>query len=128
MEKNFDRWNENKKKIHDINKSKLYHEREVWWCSLGVNIGFEQDGHEVGHQRPVLILKGLSKYTCMAIPLTSSIHKHPMRVPIGIVDGKEASAVISQIRVIDTKRLVNKVCFLAKDSFELTRKAIKDIL
>ena len=46
MEKDFDKWNESKKVIHHNNEDKFYHEREVWWCSLGINIGFEQDGKD----------------------------------------------------------------------------------
>ncbi|MBU2219125.1 hypothetical protein KKG15_01365 [Patescibacteria group bacterium] len=41
-EKDFDAWNIQKKKIHSRDEKILFHEREIWWCSLGVNIGFEQ--------------------------------------------------------------------------------------
>ncbi len=61
MQKKFDDWNKAKKTINDIGEYKLYHTREVWWCSLGVNVGFEQDGSKDEHRRPVLVLKGLSK-------------------------------------------------------------------
>lgn len=128
MQKDFDTWNNNKKQIHSEKSNKLYHAREIWWCALGVNIGFEQDGDEAYYRRPVLILKGFSAKTCLIIPLTSSLNKHPMRVPIGIVAGKEASGVISQMRVIDTKRLLEKVCFLGNEKFELIRKSVKECL
>lgn len=128
MIKDFDKWNENKKLIHYERNNKQYHARDVWWCLLGVNIGREQDGRGEEYQRPVLILKGLSASTCLVIPLTSSTGKHPMRIPIGSVDGKEASVIISQIRVIDTKRLFEKVCSLNEGMFEIIRKAVKDML
>lgn len=51
-----------------------------------------------------------------------------MRVPIGLIDGKQASALLSQVRVIDTKRLINKVCFLERESFARIRKTAKDLL
>ena len=44
MKKDFDDWNKNKKVINDDNENKLYHTRELWWCSLGLNVGSEQDG------------------------------------------------------------------------------------
>ena len=128
MQKDFDRWNTKKKEIHTDKPNGFYHEREIWWCSLGVNVGFEQDGSGDEYQRPVLILKGLSKNTCLVIPLTTSPKKHRMRVPLGIVDGKQASALLSQIRIIDTKRLVNKVGFIDKEIFNNIRKAAKDML
>lgn len=128
MGKDFDRWNEIKKELHENEIRKLYHAREIWWCSLGENIGFEQDGDGTEYQRPVLILKGLSKNTCLIIPLTASPHKHPMRIPLGLVEKKEASAIISQMRVVDTKRFINKICFVDKKIFETIRKIVKDML
>ena len=128
MHKDFDQWNTNKKQLHAEAENKLYHKQEVWWCSLGVNVGFEQDGMGAEHQRPVLIVKGFSKNTCLIVPLTTSLKKHPLRIPIGIVDGKPASALLSQVRIIDTKRLINKIDFLGGEIFETIRKAIKDSL
>lgn len=51
MEKDFDQWNNQKKRIHTEGENKLYHQRQVWWCSLGMNVGFEQDGVGVEYQR-----------------------------------------------------------------------------
>lgn len=128
MKKDFDSWNERKKKIHSVSENKLYHQRQMWWCSLGLNVGFEQDGTGEEHERPVLILKGLRRNTCLVVPLTSSPGKHKMRVPIGIVEGRNASALLSQVRVIDTKRLINKIGFLEKTALETIRKAVRDML
>ena len=128
MKKDFDTWNENKKLIHTKNENKLYRSREIWWCSLGVNVGFEQDGDDTKHERPVLILKGLSRNTCLVIPLTTSLNRHKMRIHLGLVDGKQASALLSQIRVIDTKRLINRIAVINPKLFEDIRKATKDLL
>lgn len=128
MYKDFDVWNGHKKKIHIRADAPFCHERELWWCALGINIGFEQDGSGDEYRRPVLILKGLSKRTCFAIPLTTAVESHILRPSVGLVDGKEARALISQIRVIDTKRLVRKIGYLDKDIFVCIRKAVKDML
>lgn len=37
-DKNFNEWNELKKRLHIRNEEILFHEREIWWCSLGVNV------------------------------------------------------------------------------------------
>jgi len=110
MEKDFDKWNIKKKNLHDQQTKIFYHEREIWWCALGVNIGFEQDGSGEEYRRPILILKGFSAQTCLVVPLTTSPQKHKFRPSIGIVDGEEAKALVSQIRVIDTKRLTVLLC------------------
>jgi len=125
MQKDFDEWNKIKKGVDGGELLKLYHTREIWWCSLGVNIGFEQNGGGQEYQRPVLVLKGMSKDTCYIIPLTGSPKKHKNRIAIGLVDNIEASAIISQIRLIDTKRLVEKIGFLDKSKFDEIRKAVK---
>jgi mRNA interferase MazF len=127
MRKDFEDWNKQKEVIHCEWTRKFYHEREIWWSSLGVNIGFEQDGKGVEYQRPVLILKGLSKSTCLIVPLTSSMKSHPLRIYVGSVGEKEASVIISQIRTIDTKRLVGRITYLDKDRFEIIRKAVKNM-
>lgn len=127
MEKDFNAWNEEKKHIHGKEENKLYHERQMWWCSLGVNVGFEQDGTGEKHHRPVLVLKAMSRETCYVIPLTTSTRKHRLRISIGKVEGREATALMSQIRLIDTKRFVNKIGFLDQDIFVSVRKAAKNL-
>ncbi|MBI4117342.1 MAG: type II toxin-antitoxin system PemK/MazF family toxin [Parcubacteria group bacterium] len=128
MKKDFHNWHKLKEQIDKISRRLFFHEREVWWCSLGVNIGFEQDGSGKEYRRPVLILKGFSKNTCLIIPLTAATKNHPMRPLVGPVEGKEARALLSQIRVIDSKRLVHKIGFIDKKVFEQIRKIIKDML
>ncbi len=129
IKKDFDRWNESKKKAND-NKGylPLYHEREIRWCRLGVNIGFEQDGTGKDFSRPVLILKGFSRHVCLVLPLTTSIKKNTYNISIGKIDGKKASVIISQIRLIDTRRLDQFILFLDKKLFEDIRKSVKDLL
>jgi mRNA interferase MazF len=126
--KDFSIWNIQKQDIHNLGKNKLYRSRDIWWCNLGINIGFEQDGTGERNGRPVLILKGLSKNICMVIPLTTSLKKHSMRICLGKLEGKDASAIISQIRVVDTKRFVNKIGKLEKEKFEEIRKVVKNLI
>ena len=125
MHKDFDSWSKEKKRIHKEEINRQYHAREIWWCSLGVNIGFEQDGTGEKHERPILIMKGLSSHTCLVIPLTTSQKMHKMRIPIGQVDDKQAFVVLSQMRVIETKRLTNKLGFLSRSHFQTIRKAVR---
>lgn len=128
MKKDFDSWNEKKKHIHKNKKAPFYHERELWWCALGINIGFEQDGSGKEDSRPILVLKGLSSQTCLVIPLTTSLHNHPLRPSVGIVENKKAHALLSQIKVIDTKRLIRKIGYLDQKIFQQVRKIAKDML
>jgi mRNA interferase MazF len=126
MEKDFDGWNKIKKQTHE-ERPRLYTVREIWWCRLGVNIGTEQDGKGEWYVRPCVIIRGFGPDACLVIPLTTSEREHPLRVPIGLVEGFEARANLSQIRVIDTRRLEEKVGFLEKEVFLELRKAARDM-
>ena len=41
--KDFDAWNKQKILLENTQRNISFHEREIWWCSLGLNIGDEQD-------------------------------------------------------------------------------------
>ena len=124
----FDKWNSDKKNLHKKDVKIFYYVREVWWCALGVNIGSEEDGTGRNFDRPVLILKKLSPNTCLVVPLTTSTHNHILRPEIGNVNGKNARVILTQIRVVDNKRLLRKVGMLEIGKFEDIRKRVKDIL
>ncbi|OGG66458.1 hypothetical protein A3D71_01155 [Candidatus Kaiserbacteria bacterium RIFCSPHIGHO2_02_FULL_55_20] len=128
MEKDFDGWNEVKKKTN-AEQPRLYTVREVWWCRLGVNVGTEQDGKGEWHVRPCVIMRGFGPDACLVVPLTTSSRKHALRVPVGLVEGQEARANLSQLRVVDTRRLQNRIGFLDKAPFDaLRKKAAKAML
>lgn len=128
MQKDFDEWNKHKKETNAREDVLLYHERDVRWCRLGTNVGFEQDGTGADHSRPVLILKAFSRSVCLVIPLTTSTKQNPYHVSVGVIGNRSASAIISQLRLIDTKRLDQKIATLDKQVFENVRKAVKGIL
>lgn len=122
--KNFDIWNE-KKEINEQKNRLYFRDGEIWWVKLGINIGYETDGKSEDFTRPVLILKKYNKYSFLAIHLTSKIKSGIYYSPIGNVDGKEAIAILSQLKNIDSLRLVNKVGFINKNIFEEIKKAVK---
>ena len=128
MGKNFDRWNELKKQVNDGALLPLYHEREIWWAHLGVNVGYEQDGTGRSYERPVLIMRGFSPHVCVVVPLTTSKKRDRFYISAGIVEGKHAAAIVSQIRLIDTRRLINKVGTLDRATFTPIRKAARKLL
>ena len=125
--KNFDDWNNLKKNI-DGGKRKLYKARDIWWCSLGTNVGFEQDGTGKDYERPVVVLRGFSKDVCLVVPLTTSAKKNKYHVVLGEVGGKSAAAIISQVRLVDVRRFIDKIGMLDKEKFEEMKNAVKDLL
>jgi mRNA-degrading endonuclease toxin of MazEF toxin-antitoxin module len=125
--KDFDTWIEHKKTINSAS-GKLYAKRDIWWCSLGVNVGFEQDGTGKLHERPVVVLRGFNRAVCLVVPLTTSTKANKYHVSLGEIDGKPAAAIISQIRLIDTRRFIDKIGMLDKEKFTEMKNAVKDLL
>src|SRR3989344_82923 len=117
MKKDFDKWNVAKKRLDASESGKFFHEREVWWCSLGVNIGFEQDGKNDFFERPVLVVKKFNRHVLWVLPLTSSDKRNEYHFPLST--GEKGSVVIlSQLRLISSKRLQRLMFKLPKGQFQ----------
>ena len=128
MEKEFDNWNA-KKKIINSDMARIFcHNRDIWWCSLGINIGFEQDGTGEYFDRPVVVIRAFSKNLFWGVALTSQTKRGTFYFPIGLVEGKEASVILSQIRLIDTKRLIRKSGILDRATFNRLKSALQRTL
>jgi len=127
MEKDFDQWNKHKKAHNDSELKIYFYEREVWWCALGVNVGFEQDGKGEKFARPVLILKKYSKNVFVGIPLSTAQRESKYHHSFLFLDGV-STALLSQIRLFDSKRLLVKMGRVPEDVYEEIRKRVKIIL
>ena len=57
MKKDFQHWHNEKSNLHEEKIRPFFHKREVWSASVGINVGFEQDGRGEQFLRPVLVLK-----------------------------------------------------------------------
>ncbi len=127
MEKDFNKWNERKKAANDSEFNIYFYEREIWWCAIGVNVGFEQDGKGEKFARPVLVLKKYSKNVFVGIPLTTAKreskyhHSFPFR-------GGTSTALLSQVRLFDSKRLLVKMGRIPEDIYEDIREGLRSIL
>ncbi len=128
MQKDFDGWNTIKKNVDEHAHAPLYHEGEVRWCRLGTNIGFEQDGTGDGRSRPVLIVKRFSREVCWVVPLTTSQKKNPYHFSIGMVGERDAFVIISQLRLVDTRRLNPLLAHVSPALLGAVRKAVKALL
>ncbi len=108
MEKDFDSWNEKKKYLHEEKQRPFFKDGEVWFASLGVNIGYEQDGKGKDALRPVIVLKKFNNASLFVAPLSRSKKDGKYYVKTQVA-GKSGVAVLSQSRMIDSKRLVYKI-------------------
>jgi mRNA interferase MazF len=127
MEKDFEGWHGLKRLIHEMEAAHIpagYKERDIWWVCLGHNVGFEEDGKHEHFERPVLIVKGFSKRLFWGLPLTS-VEKEGKYYHKFVMNGRNSTAILSQMRAFDTKRLINKLGVVnQKDFAELKLKLI----
>ena len=102
--KEFDKWNEVKKNISNNNQKFFIKQREIYWIYLGENIGFEQNGKGDEFLRPVLVYKKFSANLFYGIPLTTNIKNSKFYFKFK-VKNRDNSAILSQMRLFDTKRI-----------------------
>lgn len=127
--KDYQNWH-NKKLILNNRKDlgKLFfREREVWWCALGENIGFEQDGKGEEFRRPVLIFKKFNQYVFLAVPLTTKMKVGKYYVSCKLDDETPRNVIISQLRLVDSKRLIDKIGTVNEVEFNKIKTAIKNM-
>lgn len=123
MEKNFENWHSEKSKLHDEKIRPNFHEREIWFASVGLNIGFEQDGRGDNFLRPVIVIKKFNKEVLWGIPMTKTDKKGKYYFQFNFDNKKSSVAILSQIRLIDSKRLQYKIGDLNEADFlEIKRK------
>lgn len=126
--KDFDAWNPEKMRLDTHEENRWCSPRDMWWCQMGVNVGFEQDGKGSKFLRPVIVLRNFGIHTALIVPLTTNIKKKPYLVPIGNPFDRESSVVVTQIRLVDTKRLIEKAGKLEEGVFDNVKRAVKDLL
>lgn len=124
MQKDFDRWNNHKKKLDDSGDRPFYHAREVWWCSVGVNVGNELDGTGKLHDRPVLVLRPFNAETFFGICLVGHARTGRYYFSLGKIDDRDAVANLSQARLFDSKRLIRKIGTVDERTYHELAKAL----
>lgn len=128
MIQKFINWTKLKIRIHisgDINF--YFKEREIWYASLGENIGFEENGKNDTFERPVLIFKKFNKNLLWAVPLTSQLKIGAYYYEFGL-NNKNSSLILPQLRAISSKRLIRKIGTLSVKDFEETKERIQSFL
>lgn len=126
--KNFDDWNIKKKEI-DYKVSFLHPRvRDVWWCSVGVNVGKEIYGKGTDYRRPVLVVNSEDAENFIGIPLSSKLKNRKYSRIIRTEDGVLHSALIYQIRVFDKRRLISLKTTLSQDEFTEVQEMFDSIV
>lgn len=123
-DKNFAGWILKKKSLHlAITPPPLFKEHDIWWVSIGVNVGYEEDGKHEKFLRPVLVLKKFNRELFLGVPMSTKIKDNPYYVQV-TVKGKIVSVLISQIRVFSANRIQDKLSEMDSGDFEKVRNEV----
>lgn len=127
MQKDFQEWHIQKSSLHQDKVRAFFHEREVWFATLGMNIGFEQDGRGKNLLRPVVVLKKFNNEVLWCVPLTKSQKKGKYYFSFTL-DKEISTAILSQIRLVDSKRLQYKIGDMTSVDFKEIKEKLKQLL
>jgi len=124
MEKDFQHWHDKKSEIDEKPSRVFFHEREIWFSHLGTNVGFEQDGKGETFGRPVVVFRKFNNEVFWAIPLTTRRKGGRFYVPIELGDGIHRMAILSQLRLLDAKRLYQKIGVISMETDKLLEESV----
>lgn len=125
--KNLENWHILKNQLDQKMHSIFVNEREICYTSIGENIGFEQNGKNELFERPVLVLRKFWTQTFIGIPLTSKVREWKYYFSFHHGD-TISTAILSQIRLFDTKRIVRKIGYADVADFIQLKEKLKNLL
>ena len=125
----FYEWTRLKCRIQTASERSVYFkEREIWWASIGANIGSEENGKNKLFERPVLILKKFyGGEVIWVVPMTST-ERYGYYYSLTEFHGRRYSFLLPQIRAISPKRLVRKLRTLQEPEFVAVKSRLKNFL
>ena len=126
--KNFDKWNKKKKELSHSIKNILPSKRQVWWLSIGLNVGAEEDGKNNNFERPILVIKVFNRQCFLGIPITSANKINKKYYFPVIYNQNKYFLILSQIRLFSTKRLSRKIYKISSVDFLKIKKELKKVI
>jgi hypothetical protein len=124
----YDEWNDIKKNISKKSKEINFNEKEIFMSYVGYNIGFEQNGDkEQNFLRPILIYKKFSRKLFLGIPLTTTKRDGKFYHSFSFKDDKISTAILSQIKLFDSKRCKYRMGKISNIEFEVLIEKFKKL-
>lgn len=127
MYKDFDKWNEKKKWLENRQRNFLFREREIWWCSVGINVAAESCGKGKDFRRPVLILKKLANYSFIGVPISTQVKSGDWFCEIDTSLGKRF-ILLYQVRMFSTNRFQHRMHIINELKFAFIKQKLKQLL
>jgi len=131
VQDNYDKWNEIKKDISEENIIVGYKNRDIFYMKMGENIGFEQNGKGKDFVRPVVVIKGFNENMFFGVPLSTKIKDGKFYYTFEFKKENTTvinNALLSQMKLFSTKRLLNKIGIINQDDFKKLKIKFKKLL
>ncbi|MEA3370836.1 MAG: type II toxin-antitoxin system PemK/MazF family toxin [Campylobacterota bacterium] len=126
-----DEWNEVKKKTQNDKKVRLFKQRDIFFIKMGENIGYEQNGKGTNFVRPIVVLKKITSNMFIGIPLSTQIKSGSWFYKFEFKAKNKSSeniAIIPQLRMFSSQRLLNKIGVMPNNNFDELRRKVKDFI
>lgn len=125
QEINYDNWNVIKKNINNRDRV-FFNKGDIWFTSIGKNIGDEQDGKNEYFERPVLIIRRFNNSVFLAVPLTSN-NKNG-KFYYNLKSFNNSTIILSQVRLLDAKRLLRFMGKIENGELVFIKEKIRNLI
>ena len=133
MKKDFWSWHKKKEQINNLEQAPFFHEREIWFCYVGANVGFEQDGSGEEFLRPVLIVRKFNNRIFWGVPLTKAskrINKNneSYYYRFTFIENVKSTAILSQMKLVDAHRLSRHIGSISTLEFVKLKEKLRNLI
>ncbi len=127
IDKKFDDWIQQKCKLDNLNhKPPHVSEGDIWWTSVGENIGSEVNGKSELFSRPVIILKKLAHGFYFVVPTSTKEKIGSWYIPYRHQEINNV-ACLHQSRAIDHRRIMSKIGTLDDSDFSRVKSGFLEL-
>lgn len=127
MDCEFDQRNTQKKVLDKKDSTIKFKERDIFFIKMWKNVRYEQNGKWPNFLRPVLILKKFNNDIFRWIALTTKWKESKYYYNF-MINSKQQSAILSQIRLYDKNRLYTKIWMVNQNDYSQIKEKIKSML
>jgi mRNA interferase MazF len=128
IKKDYITWHLEKAVLQNTKVRPGFYEREVWFSVVGENIGYEQDGRGKRFLRPVVVLKKFNNEVLWVLPLTTKGKTGKYYFSFELANAGTSTAILSQLKLIDAKRLEYKIGNMSKVDFKNLKSKLTQLL
>ena len=121
--KDFDKWNEVKKRVNKEEREVNIRAGEIRWVAFGINVGSEIDGKGESFTRPALVLHVVGSHLALIAPMSTKMKNVAGYIPFEW-KGTSTALCVHQIRIVSQKRILSRKGKVSRVKLEVIKKEI----